>query len=424
MANLSEALASKITGSIKGAAGNFLGGVKGSFIGANPAVFGPMVAGPQKAFESQTKEIKKDREERKREKAFDEEKNNEQKKLFTDILDQLKEINETLKNLSKSLNINVNKSPWLAALMLLFKKFLEDLDGKLGKFISFLDEMFKILKNTLENIGKLLSSLFEKLKGLLERLPNLDDIFKSLKSSFDDILRGLKLFFEDFKNIFKNLFKDLKTPKFLDDIFKSLKSSFEDILRGFKLFFEDFKNIFKDLKTSKFLEDIFKGLKSSFEDILRGFKLFFEDFKNIFKKGIEDLGKFLRIDDLADAFRKFKNNFLVNMAVIGDQLDELGKSVKGKFLELTDIFKSRLDDVIKIVSESKIGRTVANLFEEIAKAISQIGTVKTTVPEIKLPEIKAKAVRTCILLSQLDVEGWNSLSNPIRAEHSAGMSNF
>ena len=390
MANLSEALASKITGSIKGAAGNFLGGVKGSFIGANPAVFGPMVAGLQKAFESQTKEIKKDREERKREKAFDEEKNNEQKKLFTDILGQLKEINDTLKNLLKAFT-SKDKNPWkemLTALIAMFGKFLEDLDGKLGKFISFLDEMFKSLKNTLENIGKLLSSLFEKLKGLLERLPNLDDIFKSLKFSFDDILRGLKLFFEDFKNIFKNLFKDLKTPKFLDDIFKSLKSSFEDILRGFKLFFEDFKNIFKDLKIPKFLEDIFKGLKSSFEDIFRGFKLFFEDFKNIFKKGIEDLGKFLRIDDLADAFRKFKNNFLVNMAVIGDQLDELGKSVKGKFLELTDIFKSRLDDVIKIVSESKIGRTVANLFEEIAKAISQIGTVKTTVPEIKLPEIK------------------------------------
>jgi hypothetical protein len=371
MANLSEALASKITGSIKGAAGNFLGGVKGSFIGANPAVFAPVVAGLQKAFESQTKEIKKDREERKREKAFDEEKNNEQRKLFTDILGQLKEINDTLKNLLKAFT-SKDKSPWkemLAGLAALLSKFLEDLNGKLGKFLDFLADIFRGLKTGLDDLGKLLSKLFDDLKSFFERIkfPSLDDIFKSLKFSFDDLARGLKLFFDDLKN----LFGKIKTPDFLNDIFKSLKLSFDEIGKGLKLFFDDLKNLFGTIKTPDFLNDIFKTLRASLDEIGRGLRLFFDDFKNIFKKGVDDLSKFLRLDDLADAFRKFKNNFLINLSVIGDELADLGKLIKEEFLKFSSRFAGKLDDVVKAVDVADAASDTA----KVAKSVGILGTI-------------------------------------------------
>ena len=316
MAKISEALASKITGSIGGFTKDFAAGMKGAFVSANPAAFSPIINALGKAFEQQAKETRRDREERRREKAFDEEKNSEQRKLFTDILKELKELNENFKKVFKDL-LDKEKTPWketLAALYVLVQEFVKSLGAKLGKFID-----------------------------------SLGDLFKGLRFKLDDVGRGLKLFFDDLKNLFKNV----KLPAFLDDIFK--------------------------------------GLRSSFDDVAMGLKLFFDDFKKIFRQGLDHLAKFLRLEDIATAFNRFKTGLLVNFAILSDEISGLGKSIKDEFLKITRAFTAKIDDAIKVIAESKIGKAISGLLDELALLFDNLRTSlsgrRPTAPDFKPPII-------------------------------------
>lgn len=360
MAKISEALASKITGSIGGFTKDFAAGMKGAFVSANPAAFSPIINALGKAFEQQAKETRRDREERRREKAFDEEKNSEQRKLFTDILKELKEINDGVKKLLKELLGDNKKTPWketLVALYVLIKELIKNLGIKIAKYMTPLIESLKRLLFTVKD---------EVLNG---------------------IGRGLGLLFNGIKNLFKNV----KLPAFLDDIFKGLRSSFDDVAMGLKLFFDDLKNLFKGAKPPAFLDDLFKGLKLNFDDFGRGIKLFLDDFKRVFRQGLDDLGKFLRLDDLATAFNRFKTGLLVNFAILSDEISGLGKSIKDEFLKITRAFTAKIDDAIKVIAESKIGKAISGLLDELALLFDNLRTSlsgrRPTAPDFKPPII-------------------------------------
>ena len=381
MAKISEALASKITSSIGGFTKDFAAGMKGAFVSANPAAFSPIINALGKAFEQQAKETRRDREDRRREKAFDEEKNSEQKKLFTDILKELKEINDGFKKLLKELLGDNKKTPWketLIALYVLIKELIKNLGIKIAKYMTPLIESLRRLLFTVKD---------EVLNG---------------------IGRGLGLLFDGIKNLFKNV----KLPAFLDNIFKGLRSSFDDVVRGLKLFFDDLKNLFKGVKPPAFLDDLFKGLKLNFDDFGRGIKLFLDDFKRVFRQGLDDLGKFLRLDDLATAFNRFKTGLLVNFAILSDEVSALGKSIKDEFLKITRAFTAKIDDAIKVIAESKIGRAISGLLDELALLFDNLKTslvgrrpsapdfktpiidvAKISVSEIKVPEIKVPEIK-------------------------------
>lgn len=373
MANLSEALASKISGSINKSVSGFMGGIKGSFMAANPAGFaaiGGAFAGIEKALTQQTKESKKEREERRKEKAFDEEKSNEQKKLFTDILSELKEVNENLKKLLKSFT-DKEKSPFkemLTALGAMLAQFLKDFGDKVGKLIDFLA-----------------------------------DLFKGLRSSIDDLLKGLKAFFDRIKSGFD----DFERPKFIDDIMRAIKNIFDDIARGLKLAFDDLKSLFSKIKTPSFVDDLIKSLKLNFDDLLRGLKLFIDDFKLKFKTGLEDLAKFLRFEDIADVLRRFKTDMAVNLAVLSDELSDLGKLIKTQFSKIGEVFTSKIDDVLRTVGESKIGKAISELFERITKFLSEtfqkisIGGVGSEIKAIDAVADSAKVAENAGILAKL-----------------------
>ena len=94
--NLVGDLGKTIAGSISQSLSGFGAGLKGAAMAGNPAVFGPALA-------SLTKMMKADQTQRQRDRAFEEEKSLEQKKLFTDILGEQKKTNQTLSDILKAL---------------------------------------------------------------------------------------------------------------------------------------------------------------------------------------------------------------------------------------------------------------------------------------------------------------------------------
>ena len=97
--NLIGKLGEQISKQISG----FSSGMKGAFVSANPSLLSPVLSGIEKALKGQSSAMKREQDQKKSERGVAEENYNEQRKLYTDILEEQKESNDYLKKILESL---------------------------------------------------------------------------------------------------------------------------------------------------------------------------------------------------------------------------------------------------------------------------------------------------------------------------------
>ena len=219
--NLVGDLGKTIAGSISQSLSGFGAGLKGAAMAGNPAVFGPALA-------SLTKMMKADQTQRQRDRAFEEEKSLEQKKLFTDILGEQKKTNQTLSDILKALLgfgkgdensfLNFLKNLALAIagafakgfdkLLKLFRGFLDLFKTKFDDILARFRKILKFLEDGLARLGKIVNFIGDVLRGLGDGLLRFLDFLKNLRVKFPS-LDNLFKFFEDLPKRFGDFFKNI-----------------------------------------------------------------------------------------------------------------------------------------------------------------------------------------------------------------------
>jgi len=376
--NLVGDLGKTIAGSISQSLSGFGAGLKGAAMAGNPAVFGPALA-------SLTKMMKADQTQRQRDKAFEEEKSLEQKKLFTDILGEQKKTNQTLSDILKALLgfgksdensfLNFLKNLGLAIagafvkgfdkLLKLFRGFLDLFKTKFDDILARFRSILRFLEDGLARLGKIVNFIGDVLRGLGNGLLRFLDFLKNLRVKFPS-LDNLFKFFEDlprrFGDFFKNIFDRFKKLPFIDDLIKF----FSDLPRRFGDFFT---NLFDRFKKLPFIDDLvkfFSDLPNRFMGVFTGlldtFKNAFDNFKSRFRipnfddiiKAFDDFKSRIRLPNFDDvvraiegifsalpaSFGRLKNATLINVAILADLLDEVKANIGAKF----DTFKATFTD--------------------------------------------------------------------------------
>ena len=346
-ANLVGDLGKTIAGSISQSLSGFGAGLKGAAIAGNPAAFAPV-------FASLAKMMKADQTQRQRDRAFDEEKSLEQKKLFTDILGEQKKTNSILSDILKAilgqgkdeqnsfLNFLKNLALAIAGafakgfekLLKLFRGFLDALNTKLDDILARFRGILRFLEDGLARLGKIVNFITDVLRGLGNGLLRFLDFLKNLRVKFPS-LDNLFKFFEDlprrFGDFFRNLFERFKKLPFVDDIIKFLSDLSSRIRNVFNGVLDTFKNAFDDFKT--------KFKIPSFDDIIKAF----DDFKvRIRLPNFEDVIRAIEktFDALPASFGRLRNTTLINVAILADLLDEVKANLGAKF----DTFKTTFTD--------------------------------------------------------------------------------
>lgn len=380
-------LMGKLGQQIKGSVGNFGAGLKSAAMSGNPALFGALAKGIEKGFDNLGDELKKDREDRKKEKQFDEEKAKEQFKLFSDIEKSLKGIKDALEKMlgfggkgsAKPEFSNFEKA------LIALGAALASLEGQIGNLIKALSA-FKIggtpggplggILKFVGDIGKLFSGAFRDLLTKFKDLPGfLNDLFKSLSGLFRDLvgkLRGSQLgklvdeLITGFSNFFRDIFGKLKGTqlgKFVEELLGSVKGFFSNI-------FEKFKGA----SIGGFVDDMLKSV--------RGF------FTNIFSKFKGDTGIGSFIDDALKTMRGF----------FSDTFGRIFTRLKNFFDVEIDFFKN-LD--IKGTINSSI-KKIIGVGEDIIKFFGEIGDEIAKLPGFgKLVAMGGKVVRAIPIIGNL-----------------------
>ncbi len=345
--NLVGDLGKTIAGSISQSLSGFGAGLKGAAMAGNPAAFAP-------AFASLAKMMKVDQTQRQRDRAFEEEKSLEQKKLFTDILGEQKKTNSILSDLLKAflgfgkgdensfLNFLKNLALAIAGafakgfdkLLKLFRGFLDAFNTKFDDILARFRRILKFLEDGLARLGKIVNFITDVLRGLGDGLLRFLDFLKNLRVKFPS-LDNLFKFFEDlprrFGDFFRNLFDRFKKLPFVDDILKflsDLPGRFRNIFTGV---LDTFKNAFDDFKT--------RFRIPSFDDIIKAF----DDFKSRIRlPNFEDVIRAIEktFDALPASFGRLKNATLLNVAFLADLIDEVRANIGAKF----DAFKTTFTD--------------------------------------------------------------------------------
>ncbi len=364
--NLAGDLGKTIAGSISKSLSGFGAGLKGAAIAGNPAVFGP-------ALESIAKMMKSDQNQRQRDRAFEEEKSLEQRKLFTDILGEQKKTNQTLSDILKALLglgkgdensfLNFLKNLALAIagafakgfdkLVKLFRGFLDLFKTKFDDILARFKSILRFLEDGLARLGKIVDFIGDVLRSLGDGLLRFLDFLKNLRVKFPS-LDNLFKFFEDlpkrFGDFFRNLFDRFKKLPFIDDLikfFSDLPNRFVGVFTGL---LDTFRTAFDDFK-ARFRLPNFDDIVKSFDDFKARFKLpnfddiikAFDDFKARFRlpnfddiiRGIEGI-----FDALPASFDRLRNATLINVAILADLLDEVKANIGAKF----DTFKATFSD--------------------------------------------------------------------------------
>jgi hypothetical protein len=393
-------LVGKLGQTIKGSVSGFGAGFKQAAIGGNPALFGAAIGTMEKAFskkfDEDKKERAKDREERRRDRQFNEEKENEQRKVDSDILKSLRSIEKLMEALLGKKGDK--EGGFFAALLGNFRKLLGPLLAGLTAFLASLDDV-------LSDILKAFSGWAKKLAG--KGLGIIDDLLKAFNNFFRNIfdkIKSLKIgafvddLLQNFKNFFKGLFDRFKATsfgKFIDEALKSVKGFFTNLFTQIsKLgsFFETIgKNIdegFKALKAGRIAELIGEiGTKiksffgSFFDDIAKKVpKIFdvevdlFKRLKDVFKAAFFEGRLIQSLDDLAEVFSS-KGVLGKFAATLGLVFETLKTGVVDK---VGDVF-SKMGDFFKGIAELPIVAKIIELGEgglkKIFKAIPIIGNL-------------------------------------------------
>jgi hypothetical protein len=209
---------------IKGSVANFGAGFKQAAISGNPALFGAGLGAIEKAFQRTSKEDKaernKDREERRRDKQFNEENQNEQRKLDNDILGTLKSIEKSVEAILKILDKKDKAGFGLGPLLLLgkglealtkgFKLFVDGFKKfftvKIPDFFKSIFDKIKVPKIA-DTIGKLLGSLADMFKTAFEKLKlKFAERFPKLQKGIDEIFDVIRASIRFIGNIITDLF--------------------------------------------------------------------------------------------------------------------------------------------------------------------------------------------------------------------------
>jgi len=327
-------LVGKLGQTIKGSMSSFGSGFKQAAISGNPALFGAALNGVEKGLGAIGKEFQKDREDRRRDRQFNEENQNEQRKLDNDILKSLRNIEKLLEAVlggKKEKSGTGFLGSLLAGLTAALGKFLDDIQGWGKKIVDFFTKTFDALAKKFNDAVKFLKSGLNKFiqffDDLIGRLPNLGP---KIKQFFDNI------------------------GKFFDDIFKSIRGSklgqfAEDIIKGIKDFFT---NAFSRLKSSAFVQ--------FFDDIVTGVKNFFTD-------------AFSRLKSFS--LTGFFDTIVTKLAKVFDVEIDLFNRLKSIFQ--TEFFNGRLiqsfDDLAKVFSETgifgKFAATLGLVFETLKTGV-------------------------------------------------------
>jgi hypothetical protein len=298
--------------------------------------------------------MKADQTQRQRDRAFEEEKSLEQKKLFTDILGEQKKTNQILSDLLKAflgfgkgdensfLNFLKNLGLAIAGafakgfdkLLKLLRGFLDAFNTKFDDILARFRSILRFLEDGLARLGKIVNFITDVLRGLGDGLLRFLDFLKNLRVKFPS-LDNLFKFFEDLPNrfgdFFRNLFDRFKKLPFVDDILKflsDLPSRFRNIFTGV---LDTFKNAFDDFKA--------RFRIPSFDDIIKAF----DDFKaRIRLPNFEDVIRAIEktFDALPASFGRLKNATLLNVAFLADLIDEVRANIGAKF----DTFKTTFTD--------------------------------------------------------------------------------
>lgn len=327
-------LVGKLGQTIKGSMSSFGSGFKQAAISGNPALFGAALNGVEKGLGAIGKEFQKDREDRRRDRQFNEENQNEQRKLDNDILKSLRNIEKLLEAVlggKKEKSGTGFLGGLLTGLTAALGKFLDDIQGWSKKIVDFFTKTFDALAKKFDDAVKFLKSGLNKFiqffDDLIGRLPNLGP---KIKQFFDNI------------------------GKFFDDIFKSIRGSklgqfAEDIIKGIKDFFT---NAFSRLKSSAFVQ--------FFDDIVTGVKNFFTD-------------AFSRLKSFS--LTGFFDTIVTKLAKVFDVEIDLFNRLKSIFQ--TEFFNGRLiqsfDDLAKVFSETgifgKFAATLGLVFETLKTGV-------------------------------------------------------
>ena len=187
-------LTSKLAGSIQKSMSGFGAGIKGAFMSANPAGFGLAMKGIQNVMATQVMIQKKDFEQRQRDRQFAEETNNEQKKLFTDILSVLNDIKKALGAGTGSKGADPEKSGGfsgfakaLAGIIATLTSLFKGLIKGIKDYILFWEDALLLLKG---GWAKILGFFDDLLKALKEG--PIGKLFKAFATLFDDLLKIIK----------------------------------------------------------------------------------------------------------------------------------------------------------------------------------------------------------------------------------------
>ena len=225
---LGNLISSKISGTIQ----DFGSGLKGAFIGANPAVFGPMAGILSKGFGGLTKQTqvqaKTQQEQTQREAGFREEADNERKRYEQILLSVQKgmaiNIEEIQKDVRQILEL-MKESLW---------DKLKNLFGAFALIPKKIAEFLKFLKDVLSKIPNFFKNLFKGLGTL--KLPNIGDFTQKLKNWFE------KFKLPSYDNFIKRIgdfFNRIKFP----DTAKVLSQWFDRFKKALRL--DDLKDILK-----------------------------------------------------------------------------------------------------------------------------------------------------------------------------------
>lgn len=283
--NLVGSLGKTITDSMSKSLSGFGAGLKGAAFSANPGGFG--------AIASLAKMFKSDQQTRQRDRAFDEEKSLEQRKLFTDILGEQKESNDILGNILKALTVKKEENNFLTILKNLIPVIT-------GIIIAGYDKLLKMFRGFL----KLIDTNF---KGLFDNIKN---VIKFVENSFIRLGKALT-YIADLFNRFGN---------FLNDLLGKIKKL--DFVDNLAKLFSNLPNRFKNL-----FDNVFGSLKNVFDDFKTKFRL--PNFDDIIRAIEKTFGA------LPKSFGRLRNATLINVATLADMLDGIKANIGAKF----DTFK-------------------------------------------------------------------------------------
>lgn len=357
-------LGNLISSKISGTLGSFASGLKGSFIGANPAVFGPMVGTMGKMFSTQAR-AQKEAEQRRQ--GFEEERVNEQNKMFNDILSVMKGVASSLEAIQKDVRAILD--------ILKEKGFLD----KLGDFLKGL------LASIPAGLGKLLDGIIDFLKAIPSRLgsvfDSIIDFLKAVPGKIADAFGGVIKFLSELPGKIMNMLTG--AIDFLKAIPEKIGTLFSRIVG----IFEDFINKYFP-KTRDAIVKFFSGLA----DLLKLDKI--KDFFSAIGTKFNNFIKLLDESEIGKAFRKIRNVFAISFAQYADELSDLFTNripqifgnIKTAIGELGNRIMTSFDESIDLFKTSR----VAQLGDELGGRISgAFGAVIDYIKSTKIGSIGA-----------------------------------